>query len=82
MRQRLAGLQVRAINPILQRNPYGPNAPLLQRDVKLGKVPQDSYTQQAVEILSALKKLGETVSVKKLENRYLVHLTERFNAYS
>jgi hypothetical protein len=34
----------------------------LQRDVKLGKVPQDAYTQQAVEILSALKKLGETLS--------------------
>jgi hypothetical protein len=33
----------------------------LQRDVKLGKVSQETYTQQAVEILAALRKLGESV---------------------
>jgi hypothetical protein len=33
----------------------------LQRDMKLGKVTPDSYTQQAVEILAALRKLGEQV---------------------
>ena len=35
----------------------------LQRDVKMGKVSEDLYTQQAVEILAALKKLGEKVTV-------------------
>ena len=34
----------------------------LQRDQNLGKISQDAYSQQAVEILAALKKLGETVS--------------------
>jgi len=32
-----------------------------QRDLKLGKLSSDAYTQQALEILTALKKLGETV---------------------
>ena len=35
----------------------------LQRDTNLGKLSQDAYSQQAVEILMALKKLGETVIV-------------------
>lgn len=33
----------------------------LQRDHKLGKVPRDALVLQSVEILSALKKLGEQV---------------------
>ena len=33
----------------------------MQRDVKMGKVSGDTYTQQAVEILAALRKLGEKV---------------------
>jgi hypothetical protein len=35
----------------------------LQRDVKTGQISEDVYTQQAVEMLTALKKLGETVSI-------------------
>ncbi|KAJ8021912.1 Protein LZIC [Holothuria leucospilota] len=31
----------------------------LQRDFKVGKLSEETYTQQAVEILTALKKLGE-----------------------
>jgi hypothetical protein len=34
---------------------------LFQRDLKLGKLSTDAYTQQALEILTALKKLGEPV---------------------
>jgi len=34
----------------------------LKRDVKLYKLPQEHFTQQAVEILTALKRLGETLS--------------------
>lgn len=34
----------------------------LQRDQNLGKISQDAYSQQAVEILAALKKLGETLT--------------------
>lgn len=33
----------------------------LKRNVKLGKVSKDEFTQQTVEILSALKRLGEKV---------------------
>ena len=33
----------------------------LQRDSNLGKISQDAYSQQAVEILTALRKLGESV---------------------
>eukprot|EP01156_Anaeramoeba_ignava_P008310 Anaeramoba_ignava/a357988_170.p1 GENE.a357988_170~~a357988_170.p1 ORF type:complete len:202 (+),score=88.31 a357988_170:27-608(+) len=41
----------------------------LQRDFKLGKIPEDVYTLQSVEILSALKKLGEKLSNQ--ENSFL-----------
>ena len=34
----------------------------MQRDVKMSKLSQSAYTQQAVEILAALRKLGEKVS--------------------
>jgi len=34
----------------------------LQRDFKLGKISRDAFVQQAVEILSALKELGEKLS--------------------
>ena len=68
LRQRLAGLQVRATMFNIYNHYYEPNTCMFQRDVKLGKVSQDSYTQQAVEMLSALKKLGETVSLKKKIN--------------
>lgn len=33
----------------------------MQREMKVGKLPEDVYTQQAVEILAALRKLGEKV---------------------
>ena len=33
----------------------------MQRDVKVGKLSDDIYTQQAVEMLAALRKLGEKV---------------------
>ena len=33
----------------------------MQRDLKTGHLSQAAYTQQAVEILTALKKLGEQV---------------------
>ena len=35
----------------------------MQRDLKVGKLPQNAYNQQAVEILTALRKLGEKVRV-------------------
>lgn len=35
----------------------------MQRDVKVGKLSEDIYTQQAVEILAALRKLGEKVQI-------------------
>ena len=41
----------------------------LQRDVKLGKISQKIVTQQTVEILSALKKLGEKLS--DMEKKFL-----------
>ncbi|XP_070561681.1 protein LZIC-like [Ptychodera flava] len=34
----------------------------IQRDNKVGKISQDVYTQQAVEILTALKKLGDQLT--------------------
>jgi hypothetical protein len=36
----------------------------LQRDSKLGKVSQDQFIQQQLEILVALKKLGEPVRTR------------------
>jgi len=33
----------------------------LQRDVKIDKLSQDSYVEQALEILAALRKLGDTL---------------------
>lgn len=42
----------------------------MQRDLKVGKLSEDIYTQQAVEMLAALRKLGE--KVKKL-HRYRLH---------
>lgn len=33
----------------------------MQRDMKVGKLSEDVYNQQAVEILAALRKLGEKV---------------------
>ena len=33
----------------------------MSRDVKMGKLSQDIFTQQSVEILVALRKLGEKV---------------------
>ena len=35
----------------------------LHRDSKIGKISQDLFTQQVVEILAALKRLGEKVRV-------------------
>ncbi|XP_028393779.1 protein LZIC-like isoform X1 [Dendronephthya gigantea] len=39
----------------------------LQRDVKTGHISEDVYTQQAVEMLTALKKLGETLKPGEVE---------------
>ena len=36
----------------------------MQRDVKVGKLSDDIYTQQAVEMLAALRKLGEKVGTQ------------------
>jgi Beta-catenin-interacting protein ICAT len=33
----------------------------VQRDLKIDKLSQDAYTEQAVEILTALKKLGDVL---------------------
>ena len=35
----------------------------MSRDVKMGKISQDICTQQSVEILVALRKLGEKVKI-------------------
>lgn len=35
----------------------------MDRDLMVGKLARDLYTQQKVEILTALRKLGEKVSV-------------------
>ena len=40
----------------------------MQRDVKVGKLSQDAYTHQAVEILAALRKLGEKVRTGNFDN--------------
>ncbi|KTF79140.1 hypothetical protein cypCar_00026532 [Cyprinus carpio] len=37
---------------------------LLDRDVMVGKLPRDVYTQQKVEILTALRKLGEKLTTE------------------
>ena len=34
----------------------------MQRNLKMGKISQSIYTQQSIEILTALRKLGEKVS--------------------
>ncbi|KAL4645912.1 protein LZIC isoform X2 [Arapaima gigas] len=36
----------------------------MDRDVMVGKLPRDVYTQQKVEILTALRKLGETLTAE------------------
>eukprot|EP01125_Pyxidicula_operculata_P008094 TRINITY_DN273_c0_g1_i6.p1 TRINITY_DN273_c0_g1~~TRINITY_DN273_c0_g1_i6.p1 ORF type:complete len:156 (+),score=44.37 TRINITY_DN273_c0_g1_i6:232-699(+) len=52
----------------------------LERDKKLGKVSEGSATQQTVEILSALKKLGEKLSPE--EESYLSsHMTEALASF-
>ena len=33
----------------------------MQRNLKMGKISQGTYTQQSIEILTALRKLGEKV---------------------
>ena len=49
----------------------------LQRDVKTGHISEDVYTQQAVEMLTALKKLGENVSTEKRQWNYSLNLYHR-----
>eukprot|EP01028_Stygiella_incarcerata_P014151 TRINITY_DN911_c0_g4_i1.p1 TRINITY_DN911_c0_g4~~TRINITY_DN911_c0_g4_i1.p1 ORF type:complete len:193 (+),score=74.96 TRINITY_DN911_c0_g4_i1:117-695(+) len=39
----------------------------LKRDLKLGRLPEDAFVQQAVEILLALKKLGEKLSAAEAD---------------
>jgi len=39
----------------------------MQRDLKTGHLSQTAYTQQAVEILTALKKLGEQLKPQEAE---------------
>ena len=48
----------------------------MQRDLKVGKMSEDVYTTQAVEILAALRKLGEKVS----ELRICVHAIQTDNS--
>eukprot|EP00004_Rigifila_ramosa_P012947 TRINITY_DN2845_c0_g1_i1.p2 TRINITY_DN2845_c0_g1~~TRINITY_DN2845_c0_g1_i1.p2 ORF type:complete len:129 (+),score=38.32 TRINITY_DN2845_c0_g1_i1:240-626(+) len=38
---------------------------LLQRDLKLGRLSEETYKQQSVEIIAALKKLGEKLSAEE-----------------
>ena len=45
----------------------------LQTSVKLGKITQESYTQQAVEILTALQKLDEKVMKLILNITYYIY---------
>eukprot|EP01121_Diplochlamys_sp_Union-15-3_P013893 TRINITY_DN4376_c0_g1_i1.p1 TRINITY_DN4376_c0_g1~~TRINITY_DN4376_c0_g1_i1.p1 ORF type:complete len:190 (-),score=52.61 TRINITY_DN4376_c0_g1_i1:27-596(-) len=52
----------------------------LQRDVKLGKVSQSAYQQQAIEILTALKKLGETVTPEE-QNYLSSHMTQQMKNF-
>ncbi|XP_062505317.1 protein LZIC-like isoform X4 [Corticium candelabrum] len=40
---------------------------LLQRDHKMGRISEGMYTQQAVEILTALRKLGDKLSAAELD---------------
>lgn len=37
----------------------------MQRNLKMGKISQDVFTQQSIEILAALRKLGEKVRSQK-----------------
>lgn len=46
----------------------------MDRDVIVGKLSRDVYTQQKVEILSALRKLGEKVSNLTYTATYSVEL--------
>jgi hypothetical protein len=39
----------------------------LERDSKIGKISNEVYTQQAVEILAALKRLGEKLSPQEVD---------------
>lgn len=41
----------------------------LQRDVKLSKITKENFTQQTIEVLSALKKLGEKLT--EVEQQFL-----------
>ena len=50
----------------------------MQRDLKTGHLSQAAYTQQAVEILTALKKLGEQVPINLLSlNVYKINISPR-----
>ncbi|KAF2072666.1 hypothetical protein CYY_006026 [Polysphondylium violaceum] len=51
----------------------------IQRDVKLGKISKDSYIDQSVEILIALKKLGFPVSAE--EENFLDQNKSRMNGF-
>jgi len=52
----------------------------LKRDTRLGQLPNELFTQQAVEILSALKKLGEPLSAE--EAAFLSHnMTASLSAF-
>lgn len=44
----------------------------MQRDLKTGHLSQAAYTQQAVEILTALKKLGEQVQIVNLSPNWKI----------
>eukprot|EP00818_Percolomonas_sp_WS_P006821 CAMPEP_0117447496 /NCGR_PEP_ID=MMETSP0759-20121206/6907_1 /TAXON_ID=63605 /ORGANISM="Percolomonas cosmopolitus, Strain WS" /LENGTH=184 /DNA_ID=CAMNT_0005239837 /DNA_START=45 /DNA_END=599 /DNA_ORIENTATION=- len=53
----------------------------LQRDYKLGKVPKDEYTQQTIEVLAALQRLGERLSDQ--EEQFLrTNMTENMKNFA
>jgi hypothetical protein len=52
----------------------------LKRDLKLGRLPEDAFVQQAVEILLALKKLGEQLSAAEVYSS--IHLIANSEFFS
>lgn len=48
---------------------------VLDSDLKLGRITQDAYNDLAIEILTALEKLGETLSPKETELLNLVSMS-------
>lgn len=52
----------------------------LQRDVKLSKITKENFTQQTIEVLSALQKLGEKLT--EMEQQFLdKHITQELKNF-